>query len=877
MALNDNYEKRNKYPKIRKSGIYPVLNDDNQDKQLGLDNDNLEEFSLGTFPSVHRSNRIFVNPNQITLEEDTSTLLLEDVPIYLVPLFTPETEASYSGTFARDTGYRFYSEVFIYADSDNNTWEGSLDDVPANYTKLILSGREAGLDFPYVVSIADFTTGTDGNFGANKNYGTTGPNQSYVVSPANVFILPEDGVFDDDMYFSDADNSVYQEVIQWMEERQTELYDFLRESPIFIKENPIEDDESYGTYGGNYLKMQFTDNKQTELDVILNKQITVKVQPIQNYNGEQSTVPYDASLSNASVFMRLKIMFNRPKSNSNGDPITFDNIRKDPLNPPIILPTSIRNGESSNIQEADFFIANLITFPDAQEVWQQTEDGTYEYGFDKTFLAIDDKDVDGFYNGFIPNLINDDFVGFLGGVRPEREEYARRPDVGWPNFFGIEEDDEVIVPLFDLDSLYDDGSEVNIQQLLGDVMPKVDYQVHCFYGDEFVDYDNNKINKQVFIQIHKDKNFLYYDFNNPEYQNTSYPVTIGLVVDLFETDDFQNQQDVINLESYTDASNVESSIESEVLISAQSATGSIYRYEVIGWGDEETPLTDDLIENSFYFNLYDTEEYPSKDSYEYLKNKSSQYYNSVKIIEGGEYNVSSHTYTTPGPKSIKIMIYRYTKDGLFLLSSTLITKNININDGLLKSQDFSIFGGTDFKFLPLGSDSSIIGGLDEDSDFNDSVEKIKKDDNFIKEDYLERQSAKNFIDDFNNGLFGKSPSQLDLSLTRVFTKPIDLYYFIGAGDSERREQIRQNNFELNETNLPINSFATDIFIDDEDCIIDINPTKIEFGTVSNKKISSNKAILTGDYKLNQPEESKITKQGAMQIPLIENDSDKQAF
>ena len=143
---------------------------------------------------------------------------------------------------------------------------------------------------------------------------------------------------------------------------------------------------------------------------------------------------------------------------------------------------------------------------------------------------------------------------------------------------------------------------------------------------------------------------------------------------------------MINLESLSDASNVESSIESQVLMSAQSATGSIYRYEVIGWGDEKTPLTDDMIENSFYFNLYDTEEYPSKDSYEYLKNKSSQYYNSVKIIEGGEYNVSSHTYTTPGPKSIKIMIYRYTKDGLFLLSSTLITKNININDGLLKNR-----------------------------------------------------------------------------------------------------------------------------------------------------------------------------------------------
>jgi len=193
------------------------------------------------------------------------------------------------------------------------------------------------------------------------------------------------------------------------------------------------------------------------------------------------------------------------------------------------------------------------------------------------------------------------------------------------------------------------------------------------------------------------------------------------------------------------------------------------------------------------------------------------------------------------------------------------------------SQDFSIFGGTDFKFLPLNSGNAIIGGIDENSNYNNSVEKIKKDDNFIEEDYLEKQSAKNYINNFNNGLFGESLSQLDLSLTRVFTKPIDLYYFIGAGNSDKRKEIRQNNFELNDINLPINSSATDIFIDDEDCVIDINPNEIEFGTVLNKKIASNKAILIGDYKLDQPKESRITKQGVMQIPLIENDSDKQAF
>ena len=348
------------------------------------------------------------------------------------------------------------------------------------------------------------------------------------------------------------------------------------------------------------------------------------------------------------------------------------------------------------------------------------------------------------------------------------------------------------MPLFDLNNLYNEGSEVNIE----DVMPRVDYQVFCFYGDEFI--ENNKINKDVFKSIHENKNFLYYDFDNFEYQNTSYPVTVNLAVDLFETSDpnqtFQNEQDVINFEFYTDVSNPESNLESVISTSAQSAINSIYRYKVISWGDEETPITDDMIESSFYFNLYDTEEYPDFDSYEYQKNKSSQYYDSVKIIEGGSYNISSHTYTTPGPKSIKIIMYRYTKDGLFLLSSTLITRNINVNDGLLLSQDFSIFGGTDFKFLPLDNNSAIIGGLDEDSDFNNSTEKIKKDDNFVKEDYLERQSAKNFINDFNNGLFGESPNQFDLSLTRMFTKPIDLYYFIGAGNLEKREQIIQNNF-----------------------------------------------------------------------------------
>ena len=413
----------------------------------------------------------------------------------------------------------------------------------------------------------------------------------------------------------------------------------------------------------------------------------------------------------------------------------------------------------------------------------------------------------------------------------------------------------------------------------------VNFKIVAFYGNQ----TNNFILKE---NLTTNQEFLYYDESDIKYSLSSYPVKVNIAIDLYDFDDFTNEQETIDIDQLEEfradaLSNSSENYANTFLYQNISGSGanpdkSIYRYQVISWGDEKISLTDDNILNSYHFSMYDSEQWPSIETYEYRKGKEDQIKKSKPIIETNEnnqlvYNLSSHVYSTPGPKSIKIIIYRYTLDSIALIESTLITKNININDGLLLSQDFSIFGGTDFKFLPLDDSSAIIGGIDEDSNYNNSVEKIKKDDNFIKEDYLEKQSAKNFVDNFNSELFGESLNQLDLSLTRVFTKPIDLYYFIGAGNSDKRKEIRQNNFELNDINLPINSSATDIFIDDEDCIIDINPNEIEFGTLPNKKISSNKAILIGDYKLDQPKESRITKQGVMQIPLIENDSDKQAF
>ena len=273
--------------------------------------------------------------------------------------------------------------------------------------------------------------------------------------------------------------------------------------------------------------------------------------------------------------------------------------------------------------------------------------------------------------------------------------------------------------------------------------------------------------------------------------------------------------------------------------------------------------------------MYEMDNYPPIEEFNYKVNKAEQANNSKAIIrrKGSQiiYNKKSHVYNTPGLKNIKIIVYRYTKDGLILLSTTLVSKNIIISDGALKSQDFSIFGGTDFNFLPIVNNQAIIGGFDENSKYNNSVSQIVKDDNFIQEDYLERVSSKDYIRKFNDGLLGKSPEQLDLCTTRIFSKQFDIYYFI----TDDKHSIVDNNFNID--TLPINSAATDIFISDEDCTVELNMDDLDYLSIQNTRGNGDKAILIGDYKIDQPKDGAVQRQGVMETPLLDDIQDKQAF
>ena len=216
-----------------------------------------------------------------------------------------------------------------------------------------------------------------------------------------------------------------------------------------------------------------------------------------------------------------------------------------------------------------------------------------------------------------------------------------------------------------------------------------------------------------------------------------------------------------------------------------------------------------------------------------------------------------------------IIFYRYDKTKSFLTQTYLVTKNIVVNDGLLQSQDFAVFGGTDFNFLPIGDNQAIIGGFNKSSEYHSSVSRIVKDDNFVSEDYLQKISAKDYVEKINSNLLGEQPGQLDLGQTRFFSEPRDIYDFIGG---DKLEWITDGS-----GSLPINSLATDIFIRDDECTIDMNPPNNEFLSIQNQAGTDEQGILIGDYEVNQPKNGRVQKQGVMKTPLLESINDEQAF
>ena len=393
---------------------------------------------------------------------------------------------------------------------------------------------------------------------------------------------------------------------------------------------------------------------------------------------------------------------------------------------------------------------------------------------------------------------------------------------------------------------------------------------------------------------------LYYDEENNMYNQNSYPLKVYLGLDILGVDNFTNQEDELTEEGkwavsdlfYVSDENTLATMVEDLLPSATSLVqNNVFYYEVIQWGDEDVLLSDDDILDSEYFSTYDFEGSPSPTDFKFKRfNQSQATYSKPIINDDDRINLVSHIYDTPGVKSIKIIVYRYKKDLSLLIETILVTKNINIGDGGSLAQDFEIFGGTDFNFLPLsGNRYAVVGGLDSDSKYSNSTNKIAKDELYTEDDFLERKTVIRIVEEFIEDRYGKAPGQVDLSTTRVFKGAQDIYNFLMT-DEQKTQFVNSefpnfsDDFFGEDNKVKTDSEATDIFINDnedstikEECILELNPQNTEYLTIHNTVGVGGKGILIGDYKIGKRKNQPLQKEGMMEAPLLEEDSQKQAF
>ena len=298
--------------------------------------------------------------------------------------------------------------------------------------------------------------------------------------------------------------------------------------------------------------------------------------------------------------------------------------------------------------------------------------------------------------------------------------------------------------------------------------------------------------------------------------------------------------------------------------------GNKFKFHVLEWGDEDVKLSNEEILNSEFFALYDVDDdtfdkSQAKKLLQIIANaKYYKSYGSTQYPQNETLNFYQHTYTYSGVFPIKTVIFRMNSDETVLLETILLNTNIVVNDAGESLQDFNIFGASDFNVLPLKTDRDdrelIIGGITERSKYVKSVRKIERDDVYGQQDYLEKRYNERFLPLMEDSLYGDHPGKLDLATTRIFTKPYDLSYFIEPiSEDENRSR------------------ATDILIDNTECIFELNPSEVDGGVLESTGNSDSQGILIGDYKLIKEQNREMRKEDSMDIPKIETRRDNQAF
>ena len=232
----------------------------------------------------------------------------------------------------------------------------------------------------------------------------------------------------------------------------------------------------------------------------------------------------------------------------------------------------------------------------------------------------------------------------------------------------------------------------------------------------------------------------------------------------------------------------------------------------------------------------------------------------------------TNSYSTPGIKTIKSVIFSYIDDtseiSFQIMRWKFVTIRIYLGNAKVYMEDFSDIGGPDFVTLPWPNRTPVISGISQDSQYINSIKNVLSSGNVSEVDTID---ASTLLRARDNDELGDYLGYTDFEQTRVFQGPNSMAELLMITGSITPTDLNSytdisgsltatTGYWDGETNtFPTESCVGTIFINDnmnpdlrESCIIELNPQELEGVIIRDSSGNGNKGILIGDYKIDKP-------------------------
>ena len=127
--------------------------------------------------------------------------------------------------------------------------------------------------------------------------------------------------------------------------------------------------------------------------------------------------------------------------------------------------------------------------------------------------------------------------------------------------------------------------------------------------------------------------------------------------------------------------------------------------------------------------------------------------------------IPMNTYTTPGIKTIKMVMFSYDASSNQVGRWKLITSRFYLDIPINQYPDFAEVGGSDYTTIPYPFTTAVIGGVDDNSKYKKSVQEALSSGKIGDTDIIDE---KFLINDLENDELGKSINEMDLEQVRYF-------------------------------------------------------------------------------------------------------------